>query len=136
MASSLPKHWRSGINVTVVLTGGRYLEFNEIAHCCLHLMPFVGLCLDFWAEMDCYKLNSCKYADSFRYRRWQGLAVVIFGTSYLAWLIFLYTKNKRWVYYCLTHLSYLEFAALAAVTCLVALVSWRVGKSGFVLLIQ
>lgn len=33
----------------------RYVEFDLVNHICLHLMPFIGLMLDFVSELDNFK---------------------------------------------------------------------------------
>lgn len=46
--------FRDGILSPEALAIG-YVEYNEMAHYCLHVMPFIGLSLDFIAEMDSYQ---------------------------------------------------------------------------------
>lgn len=46
-------------------------------------MPFLGLFIDFIAEMD-----------RFEFRIWQGIAICVFAVAYFVWVVFLYHKNK------------------------------------------
>lgn len=81
----------------------RYVEFNSTTHYALHLMPFIGLALNYSAYRTYYQhglrtggkaFAANRVMNACRYTRWQGAVVLVVSVAYFAWILFLHSVDK------------------------------------------
>ncbi len=92
-----------------------YEIYNMIIHWTLHLTPFLGLIFDFIAELE-----------FFQYKWSHAIILLLLAGSYYLWMIFLYYKNKRWVYEFLADLSWMHFVLLTVASFALVIFFWWV----------